>query len=218
VQTAVIAVCTLAISACSSSSSDDSRPDSAVGFDTGSPDSGGTVTPPPGPDANGDGVVQCQVERRMPPDEGAGHVMLCAPVSYNSKPPASGSHYDTWPVFRAYDNPVPWGFLVHAMEHGAVVIAYNCPGGCPSEVQAAKEVMAAAPVRPRCPRAPVILTPDPTLDVRFAAAAWGHVLRASCFDRQAFGDFIAERRDMGPELIPGDCGAADREAIGWCPP
>ena len=92
------------------------------------------------------------------------------------------------------------------MEHGAVVIAYNCPEGCASEVQAAKEVMAAAPAKPGCPRAPVILTPDPTLDVRFAAAAWGHVLRASCFDRQAFGDFIAERRDMGPEKIPGDCG------------
>ena len=60
-------------------------------------------------------------------------------------------------------------------------------------VQAAKEVMAAAPAKPGARAPPVILTPDPTLDVRFAAAAWGHVLRASCFDRQAFGDFIAER-------------------------
>jgi hypothetical protein len=170
------------------------------------------------PDSGGDGVAQCQLERLMPPYEGAGHVTVCAPTSYNSKPPASGNHYPTWAVFRAYDQPVPWGYLVHAMEHGAVVIAYNCPEGCAADVQAAKEVMAAAPAKPNCPRAPVILTPDPTLDVRFAAAAWNHVLRASCFDRQAFGDFIAERRDMGPENIPGDCGAADREAAGWCPP
>jgi hypothetical protein len=166
----------------------------------------------------GDGVAQCQVERLMPPSEGAAHTTLCGPTSFNSKPPSSGTHYPTWPVFRAYDQPVPWGYLVHGLEHGAVVIAYNCPDGCAAEVQAAKEVMAAAPARPGCPRAPVILTPDPTLDVRFAAAAWGHVLRAPCFDRQAFGDFIAERRDKGPENIPNDCGASDREAIGWCPP
>jgi Protein of unknown function (DUF3105) len=175
----------------------------------------GNATPDSG---TGDGGAQCQVERLMPPSEGAGHTTLCGPTSYNSKPPSSGTHYGTWPVFRAYDQPVPWGFLVHGLEHGAVVIAYNCPDGCAAEVQAAREVMAAAPARPGCPRAPVILTPDPTLDVRFAAAAWGHVLRAPCFDRQAFGDFIAERRDKGPENIPNDCGASDREAIGWCPP
>jgi hypothetical protein len=179
--------------------------------------SSGTGNTPPDSGPLPDSAAQCQVERLMPPSEGAAHTMLCGPTSYNSKPPSSGTHYGTWPVFRAYDQPVPWGFLVHGLEHGAVVIAYNCPDGCAADVQAAKEVMAAAPARPGCPRAPVILTPDPTLDVRFAAAAWGHVLRSPCFDRQAFGDFIAERRDRGPENIPGDCGASDREAMGWCP-
>ena len=154
-------------------------------------------------DSGGDGGAQCQVERLMPPYEGAGHVTAVwrRPATTASRRP-SGTHYPTWPVFRAYDQPVPWGFLVHAMEHGAVVIAYNCPEGCAADVQAAKEVMAAAPAKPSCPRAPVILTPDPTLDVRFAAAAWGHVLRASCFDRQAFGDFIAERAGQGPREHP----------------
>ena len=171
-----------------------------------------------GADAGADAGGECQLERRMPPHEGAAHTTLCGPTSFNSKPPASGTHYPVWPVFRAYDQPVPWGYLVHGMEHGAVVIAYNCPDGCAAEVQAAKQVIAAAPARPGCPRAPVILTPDPTLDIRWAAAAWDHVLRASCFDRQAFGDFIAERRDKGPENIANDCGYADREAIGWCPP
>ena len=50
-----------------------------------------------------------------------------------------------------------------------------------------------------------------------AASAWGHVLRAPCFDRQKFAAFIAERADKGLEYFPNDCGMADREAIGWCP-
>jgi hypothetical protein len=61
------------------------------------------------------------------------------------------------------------------------------------------------------------MTPDPTLDVKFAAAAWGHTLRAPCFDAQAFAAFIAERKDKGPEYFPQDCGAVDREEAGWCP-
>jgi hypothetical protein len=190
---------------------------SSSGSGNPTPDSGSVL------DAS-DGASQCQLERLSPPLEPANHVPIwptapaegCTPVTHNSKPPASGTHYPTWAVFRAYDQPVPWGFLVHAMEHGAVVIAYNCPDGCAADVQAAKDVIAAAPARTGCPGAPVILTPDPTLDVRFAAAAWGHILRAPCFDRQAFGDFIAERRDKGPEYFVGDCGASDREAVGWC--
>ena len=151
------------------------------------------------------------------PSRAANHVAQCAPVTYNSNPPSSGLHYPTWPVFRVYDKPVPWGFLVHALEHGAVVIAYNCPGGCEAELAQAREVMAAVPKRGTCTRPPVILTPDPTLDVRFAAAAWGHTLRAPCFNREAFASFIADRVDQGPEYIANDCGYADLEATGWCP-
>jgi hypothetical protein len=159
----------------------------------------------------------CSVEVAAPPLEGASHTEQCGPVHYASKPPSSGTHYPIWPVFRVYDKPVPWGYLVHGLEHGAVVIAYNCADGCPDQVAAAKELVAATPPKPGCSRAPVIMTPDPTLDVPFAASAWGFTLRARCFDRDRFAAFIQRRANQGPEKIPTDCGSLDAEAAGWCP-
>src|SRR6185436_4611852 len=103
---------------------------------------------------------------------------------------------------------VPWGYLLHAMEHGVVVIAYNCPDGCAADVAAATAVMEAVPRKSACPkpRPPVILTPDPKLSARFAAASWGHILRASCFDAEAFLRFASAHANQGPELFPNDCG------------
>lgn len=202
----------------------------AGGADAGSPDGAGGATDGPTPDApladggaldlGSVGGGMCNVELVAPPSEGANHTdRFCLPVSYASNPPASGTHYGSWPVFRAYDKPVPWGFLVHALEHGAVVIAYNCPApaGCAAEIAAAKALMASVPPRPACPRPPVILTPDPGLPVKFAASAWGHVLRASCFDRPAFAAFITAHANQGPEFFDNDCGVLDLEAEGWCP-
>jgi len=180
----------------------------------------GGTTPPPS-DASVSALAAlaggpCNVEVATPPDEGYDHLALCAPTHYNSKPPASGNHYPVWPVFRVYDKPVPWGFLVHGLEHGAIVIVYNCPDGCPNDVAAASALWAATSNKPGCGRPPVIVAPDPTLDVRFAASSWGHTLRAPCFDRAAFASFIMEHADQGPESIPNDCGVLDREATGWC--
>jgi hypothetical protein len=168
----------------------------------------------PGVPAGGD--AKCSVELAMPADEGANHVAECAAVSYGSKPPSSGNHYPRWAVFRVYTKPVPWGFLMHAMEHGAVVIVYNCPDGCAGEVAAARTLVENTPPKMACSRPPVILAPDPTLDVRFAAAAWQYTLRASCFDQDAFATFITAHADRGPEMIAGDCGLVDLEARDWC--
>jgi hypothetical protein len=159
----------------------------------------------------------CAVEVAMPPDEGATHVETCSSVGYGSKPPSSGKHYQMWPLFRIYDKPVPWGFLVHGMEHGAVVIVYNCADGCPDQVAALKELVGTLPSKPGCSRPPVIVAPDPTLDVPFAAAAWRYTLRARCFDRDRFAAFIERRANHGRENISTDCGSLDREATGWCP-
>jgi hypothetical protein len=185
----------------------------------------GEETPPGG----GDGSVsrqngsiedlaggRCEVEVALPPSEGNAHVPTCTPVSFQSKPPASGSHYGAWPVFRIYDKPVPWGFLVHGLEHGAVVIAHNCSGDCTDDLAQLRELYGAVPPKPGCPRPPLIVTPDPTLDVPFAASAWGATLRARCFDRERFAAFVERRANRGPELFGNDCGLSDLETSGWC--
>jgi hypothetical protein len=177
------------------------------------------VQTPPVVDAPPGG--SCVIEQLAPPDQGAAHVPVkaatggCTPVTYATKPPASGTHYGTWAVFRVYDTPVPWGFLVHAMEHGAVVIAYNC-SNCDADIAAIEKLWADTPPKAACPRPPLIVTPDPTLDVPFAAASWGHILRARCFDRAEFQAFITAHANQGPEFFATDCGATDAEANGWC--
>jgi hypothetical protein len=152
------------------------------------------------------------------------HTDNCAPVSYSTNPPCSGTHYGTWPAFKVYDAPVPWGYLVHGLEHGAVVISYNCPDGCPEDLAAAKAFVASLPNKAGCTSPSVILSPEPSLDVRFGASAWNdpdgntpkaYTLRASCFDRDAFARFYTEHVDRNYEST---CGGGDWSSNHWCPP
>lgn len=216
--------------ACSSSNHDQPAPDGALsvaGLDAavGDPDAGAPeadalppnwVSPDSPPDLTPGTPGACVIEELSPPNEGAMHTTTCGAVAYGSRPPSSGTHYPIWAVFRTYAQPVPWGFLVHDLEHGAVIIAYNCgTTPCDAELAAVQAVVDTIPKR-SCGKAPVIVVPDPTLDVRFAATAWGHVLRASCFDPAPFTTFINAHINLGPELIAQDCGAVDLEAMGWC--
>jgi hypothetical protein len=141
--------------------------------------------------------------------EGQLHVPECSTIAYGSKPPSSGNHYDTWAAYRIYANAIPEGFWVHNLEHGAVVISYNCPDGCADDVAAATAMLSALPPDPFClltstvPRR-TIMTPDPNLDVPFAASAWGYTLRANCFDADAFRSFATRHAAAGPENLCGN--------------
>jgi hypothetical protein len=111
---------------------------------------------------------------------------------------------------------------VHGLEHGAVIAVYNCPGGCADEVAAAQAWIDALPTDtdPYCPgeKPRVILVPDPTLDVRWAATAWTWTLRACAFDAPTFQQFFLDHYNMTYEL--GICrgnSEIDRSATGWCP-
>jgi hypothetical protein len=128
---------------------------------------------------------------------------VCSPLTFGTNPPSSGNHYAIWAAYQTYERAIARGFWVHSLEHGAVVITYNCPGGCPSEVAEVQAFIDSLPSD--CGSAPrrIVLTPDPELDVRFAASAWGFTLRASCFDRAAFAAFHDAHYDHAPESICG---------------
>ena len=68
------------------------------------------------------GGPRCPVVVEQHPDEGASHIPCTSPATYLTEPPSSGNHYPTWPDYKVYDQPIRWGHLVHAMEHGGVVI------------------------------------------------------------------------------------------------
>jgi hypothetical protein len=99
--------------------------------------------------------------------------------------------------------PVPWGNLVPALEHGAVVIVYNCGGdtACQDDIGRAQAFIDALPPDPDCPGHRVILAPDPTLPVRWAASAWTWTLQADCFDLTSFTQFYADHYGHGREVV-----------------
>ena len=47
-------------------------------------------------------------------------------VDYNSNPPTSGKHYEDWIRSGVYSEPKEDRNLVHSLEHGYVIISYNC--------------------------------------------------------------------------------------------
>ena len=153
------------------------------------------------------GTGSGDVDRVKIPLAAGTHVATCSPITYATNPPTSGAHYPIWARYRSYPAPVPRGFWVHDLEHGAVVITYNCPDGCADDVAALEAFLAARPADPTC-TAPVanrfVVTPDPLLDTRFAASAWGFALRADCFDLGALGTFIDDHYARAPEDLCGD--------------
>jgi len=159
----------------------------------------------------------CNVVVESQPNGGHLHTTDCAPVTYASNPPSSGTHYPDWAKYKTYSAPVPWGFLVHCLEHGAIDIVYNCPDGCPDEVAQAQALIDGLAPDPGC-GAPmkIVLAPAPDLDVRWAASAWTWTLRATCFDKQAFASFIAAYY-QGPDTEGACDGGLDLSASGWCP-
>jgi len=168
-----------------------------VGCSASDPRSQGTG----GPDSPGG---TCNVTVQTDANLTANHEPLCSALSYPDNPPAGGNHYPVWAAFQSYSFAVPIGFWVHDLEHGGVVYTYNCADGCPDEVARAQAMIDALPADPLCSGAParrVVLTPDPQLDVRWGASAWGHTLRADCLDADRFRQFYLNHFGQGPEAL-----------------
>jgi hypothetical protein len=178
------------------------------------------------PQPNGDGLVEV-VERRPDAEPIApalecvvatgrdpaflrDHLPACSAVDYVPHPPAAGPHYAVWADFARYDAPIPWGFLVHAMEHGAVVLVRSCDADACPEVVDAFERIHEATDDPACREHPngnrVIRVYDPSVEVPVAAVAWGHVYRATCLDEASLRSFVRDHYAQAPEnlCVPGE--------------
>ena len=128
------------------------------------------------------------------------HVPSCSELTLDVMPPVGGPHYPIWAAYQVYDAPVPWGFLMHAMEHGGVVLAYDCPSGCP-DVLAELTAIAAEVEDSDCAAGEnrMIVVPVPSLGVPVAAVAWGHQYVATCLDGASLRAFVTANYAHGPE-------------------
>lgn len=66
-------------------------------------------------------------------DQGREHVTVGTEVEYKTNPPTSGRHYPDWIRAGIYQDPQDDRYLVHSLEHGYVVLSYNCGFGPKSQ-------------------------------------------------------------------------------------
>lgn len=59
-------------------------------------------------------------------DLGREHVPVGQEVKYNSNPPTSGPHYEEWVRSGVYQEVKDDRSLIHSLEHGYVILSYNC--------------------------------------------------------------------------------------------
>lgn len=135
------------------------------------------------------------------------HVPIGTMVDWDSNPPSSGPHYPIWAAFQAYTTPVPRGYYVHDLEHGAIVFLYNCgSAACPEVVSTLQAASDSLPDDPVCAqqggpgvRVRTVITPDPLIPTRVAAAAWGSIYLADCADLPTLEQFAKAHYGQGRE-------------------
>jgi hypothetical protein len=103
--------------------------------------------------------------------------------------------------------PVPAGRWLLNLEHGAVVLLYNCPEGCPSLVAELRALYARLPLgrNARSGRPRMVVTPYSDMDHRVAVVAWGHLLELDQLDANRITQFYVEHVDRGPECRNLSC-------------
>jgi len=166
--------------------------------------------------------ASCPVEIDSPPLLPGIHVPVGTDITtWDSNPPSSGEHYPIWAAFQEFSTPVPRGYYVHDLEHGAIVLLYNCSllddagagsdaasdagdagTACDALVAGLRQVVASMPTDPMCDpsiRVRYVLTPDPLIAYPVAAAAWGWTYNASCLDLPTLEAFAHDHYAQAPE-------------------
>lgn len=132
------------------------------------------------------------------PIQGFNHVEPGEPHEpYNSDPPTSGPHYAEWVDAGFYDTPVDDGYLVHNLEHGHVIIWYDCGQLSPDECDQLKnDIMT---VIEDFDTFKVIGMPREGMETVLALTTWGRLARLDEFDREFIVAFIETYRNQAPE-------------------
>ena len=121
-----------------------------------------------------------------------------AGISYSETPPSSGPHWPFWEqTWGEHSDVVPRERWVHNLEHGGVILLYNCPQGCDTELAVLRQVIADRQGKR------VMLTADPLLSApRFAAVSWTWVHRTDTPDLATLLCFVDQHEGHAPEDVP----------------
>lgn len=125
--------------------------------------------------------------------EGRGHLRPGQTVTYRSDPPTSGIHNLTWIKPGVYDDPQLPTMLVHALEHGNIVIYYDRPD------EAVLKTLRVWAGLFRGQWSGIVLNPRPGIGKAVVLTAWARIFRLDPFDAGAGAAFIDRYRGRGPE-------------------
>ncbi|MBI4639475.1 MAG: DUF3105 domain-containing protein [Candidatus Tectomicrobia bacterium] len=100
---------------------------------------------------------------------------------YNTNPPTSGPHVEDHPEQQISDRPVPKEIQVHVLEHGGIMIQYNCQN-CDDLISKLGEIAKRYK--------DVYLAPYPDMDAKIALTAWGKLAKLEEYDEKTIVKFI----------------------------
>lgn len=142
----------------------------------------------PGPDPFGDNCIE---------NESEAHVPQGTTVEYRNNPPASGPHYSGAGVSPIepgfYADPVPPEVWVHNLEHGDIVILFDCPGECPQSLLLDLQRFFAMVQHQ------TVITRYSGLSSPIMAVAWDVQRSFDAFDAEALRAFHDRRVGQAPE-------------------
>jgi hypothetical protein len=106
---------------------------------------------------------------------------VTTPVDYPQNPPVGGDHAAAWLNCGVYTEPVPNENAVHALEHGAVWLAYD-----PAQLDEA----GVDALRSELPDSYIVVSPVDGLDDPIVASAWGAQVGLDDPDDERLGSFL----------------------------
>jgi hypothetical protein len=110
---------------------------------------------------------------------------------YSTSPPTSGPHDPGVPDWGE-QGEIPEPLQVHALEHGGVLIQYNCPERCLGLEEELRAVLRKYDTK-------VILAPYSSMSALIALTSWGKIDLLDEFDRGRIEKFVSKNRNHAPE-------------------
>ncbi len=139
------------------------------------------------------------------PNEGTLHIPAGQKGTYSHYPPSSGPHWSQAglaPVQAGvYTQPVAPEQWIHNLEHGYIVVLYNCPEDCPDVVDALRRFFNNVP-NSHFGNQKVVISPNAEIQSPIVALAWTRELDLSGFDEGRLLEFYKKWVDTGPEQVP----------------
>ena len=124
-------------------------------------------------------------------------------ADYNTDPPTSGQHYDNPSEAGFYDVAPADEFMVHSLEHGYIVIYFNCTdlsdADCDGLKTEIEDTMDRAGTSRNTGTPKLIAAPRPTMENLVTFTSWGRLYRTDNFDPDELLAYVDLYRDKAPE-------------------